>query len=572
MPQFIEKAFQYAHEADPDAKLFYNDFGLFESPAKLDFTISMIQNLIAKGVPIHGIGVQTHNTIYIPDKDTVDRTLAKLAALGLDIQITEMDMSIYKNATEKYDAITDKQIVDALLVQQAYQYKDMFEVFNKYKAHITGVTFWGLADDRTWLDSTPVSRKDLPLLFDESLKAKSAYWALVDPSKLPVRIQTIHSEQSGALTIDAAGLENPVWDYMTPVSVTGSTYTTASFKTLWHDNSLYVKVEVKDGTVDAMDAIKLFVDGNNRRTPAYDQDDHAYTYSRLQSQGSEGSYMQEEAGGYKGIFRLPLDTTLPAVGKNIGFDVSVTNGTETIHWNDITGQQAVTMANVGLLKFTQASLYTEAKKGTPVIDGEVDTIWNESSMNSTDRYLATSPAQGAKGKFRTLWDDQYLYVLVEVDDPLLSATNAQAHLQDSVELFIDENNHKSSLYENDDAQIRFNYLNQISSRGTFLRDQLRSVTKTVYGEDHNILGYRVEAAIRWNTITPKAGHVMGFDVQVNDDPGIGTRNSVAIWNNLTDMGWVDTSGFGVIRFVEGEVSVGTTAAVLTGDDRAWQAD
>ncbi|NQX59768.1 endo-1,4-beta-xylanase [Paenibacillus qinlingensis] len=565
-PEFIEKAFQYAHEADPDAKLFYNEFGIFESTAKLDFTISMIQNLLAKGVPIHGIGVQTHNTIYIPDKDTVDRTMAKLAALGIDIQITEMDMSIYKNATEKYDAIADKQIVDSLLVQQAYQFKDMFEVFNKYKANITGVTFWGLADDRTWLDSTPGGRKDLPLLFDESLKAKSAYWALVDPSKLPVLIQTIHAEQSGDLTMDAAGLENPVWDYMTPVTVAGSTYTNASFKTLWHDNALYVKVEVVDSTLDATDAVKLFVDGNNRRTTVYDQDDHAYTYSRLQVQGSASSYLQDGANGYKGIFRLPLDSTLTAVGKNIGFDVSITNGAETIHWNDTSGQQAVTMANVGLLKFTPASLYAEARRGTPIIDGEIDASWDESSIHTTERYSTTSTAQGAKGKFRTQWDDQYLYVLVEVDDPLLSATNAQTHLQDSVELFMDENNHKSSLYENDDAQIRFNYLNQISSRGTFLRDQLQSVTKTVYGANNSVLGYRVEAAIRWNKITPVPGHVMGFDVQVNDDPGIGTRNSVAMWNNLTDSGWVDTSGFGVIRLVDGAVLAGTEVA-LTGDEQ-----
>ncbi|OAS23580.1 endo-1,4-beta-xylanase [Paenibacillus oryzisoli] len=565
-PEFIEKAFQYAHEADPDAKLYYNEFGIFESTAKLDFTISMIQNLLAKGVPIHGIGVQTHNTIYIPDKDTVDRTMAKLAALGIDIQITEMDMSIYKNATEKYDAIADKQIVDALLVQQAYQFKDMFEVFNKYKANITGITFWGLADDRTWLDSTPGNRKDLPLLFDESLRAKSAYWALVDPSKLPVRIQAIHAEQSEALTIDAAGLNNPVWDYMTPVTVTGSVYTQASFKTLWHDNALYVKVEVEDSTVDATDAVKVFVDGNNGRKPVYDQDDHAYTYGRLQAQGSEG-YLQESAGGYKGIFRLPLDSSLPAVGKNIGFDVSVINGTDTIHWNDTSGGQAVTMANVGLLKFATASLYAESRKGTPIIDGEIDPSWNESSVQTTERYSTSSTAQGAKGKFRTQWDNQYLYVLVEVDDPLLSATNAQTHLQDSVELFIDENNHKSSLYENDDAQIRFNYLNQISSRGTFLQDQLQSVTKTVYGANNSILGYRVEAAIRWNKITPVKGHVMGFDVQVNDDPGIGTRNSVAMWNNVTDSGWVDTSGFGVIRLVEGAASTGTPVAVMTGSDQ-----
>ncbi|MCL6457695.1 MAG: endo-1,4-beta-xylanase [Gorillibacterium sp.] len=550
-PEFIEKAFQYAHEADPEAKLYYNDFGLFESPAKLASTIQMIENLQAKGIPIDGIGLQTHNTIYVPDKATVDHAMAQLVALGLDIQITEMDMSIYKDSSEKYDAIADKQIVDSLLIQQAYQFKDMFEIFNKYKANITGVTFWGLADDKTWLDSVPGGRKDLPLLFDESLKAKLAYWALVDPSKLPVQIITIHSQLSESLTIDAAGLENPMWDYMTPATITGGSGASATFKTLWDSNFLYVKVEVADSTPDEVDAVELFVDGNNARTAVYDQDDRAYKYNRLQAQGSASSYIQEETSGYKGLFRVMLDGSLPAADKSIGFDIRATNGSEIIHWNDKTGQQAITTANLGLLKFDPAALYTEARKGTPIIDGEIDAAWNGSSMNTTERYSTTSSAQGAKGKFRTMWDEDHLYVLVEVDDPLLSATNAQPYLQDSVELFIDENNHKTNLYESDDAQIRFNYLNQITTGGSLLRDQLQSVTKTVYGSDNTVLGYRMEAAIKWNMIIPQVGHVLGFDVQVNDDPGIGTRNSVAMWNNETDMGWVDTSGFGMVRLVEG---------------------
>jgi endo-1,4-beta-xylanase len=179
----------------------------------------------------------------------------------------------------------------------------------------------------------------------------------------------------------------------------------------------------------------------------------------------------------------------------------------------------------------------------------VDTVWSNSSINVIERYSAAMPAQGAKGKFRTMWDDDYLYVLVEVDDPVLSATNAQPYLQDSVELFVDENNHKTNLYESDDAQIRFSYLNQITTGGTLLRDQLQSVTKTVYGANNEVLGYRVEAAVKWNMVVPQAGHVLGFDVQINDDPGIGTRNSVAKWNNLTDAGWMDTSGFGLVRLV-----------------------
>lgn len=277
-------------------------------------------------------------------------------------------------------------------------------------------------------------------------------------------------------------------------------------------------------------------------------------YRQQGVQGSGNGYIQENVSGYEAIFRLPLEGIMPTVGKSIGFDARVTDGTEVIQWNDKTGRQGITTANLGLVKLDPAALYTEARKGTPVIDGEIDSVWNDSMIQVTERYSSAATAQGAKGKFRTMWDNEYLYVLVEVDDPLLSATNPQPYLQDSVELFIDENNHKTNSFESDDAQIRFSCLNQISTVGSLLRDQLQSVTKTVYGASNEVLGCRVEAAVKWNMIAPKAGHVLGFDVQVNDDPGIGTRNSIAKWNNLTDTGWMDTSGFGMIRLMEQDVS------------------
>lgn len=175
---FVEMAFRYAHEADPKARLFYNDYNT-EQPKKRDKIYKMLKTLLARGVPIHGIGLQGHWSVSNPSRSELEKSIALFAGLGLDVQITELDVSVYdgnqggqliQNAEQKAKA----EFTPEMESRQVEQYKMIFEVLRKYRKNITGVTFWNLSDRYTWLDAR--GRKNYPLLFDTELKPKKAFY------------------------------------------------------------------------------------------------------------------------------------------------------------------------------------------------------------------------------------------------------------------------------------------------------------------------------------------------------------------------------------------------------------
>lgn len=180
--EYIAKAFQYAHEADPDALLFYNDYNEI-NPVKREKIYRLVKSLKDAGVPIHGVGLQAHWAINEPAEQELINTLEKFSDLGVKIQITELDISVYP---KEHDARERKQ-QDANTAfsaekeqKQIDMYKMIFRVFRKYKNVISGVTFWNISDRHSWLDNFPVKdRKDYPLLFDKDLKPKKAYWEVV---------------------------------------------------------------------------------------------------------------------------------------------------------------------------------------------------------------------------------------------------------------------------------------------------------------------------------------------------------------------------------------------------------
>jgi endo-1,4-beta-xylanase len=121
-----------------------------------------------------------HISIASPSAEVIEETILMFAELGVEQHITELDMSIYANDMDSYTVVPDE-----ILVRQGKRYKAVFDAFKRQADHIQSVTFWGLADDHTWLKTFPVARINLPLLFDEQLQAKPAYWGVVDPTKLP---------------------------------------------------------------------------------------------------------------------------------------------------------------------------------------------------------------------------------------------------------------------------------------------------------------------------------------------------------------------------------------------------
>ncbi|HOB08383.1 MAG: endo-1,4-beta-xylanase [Limnochordia bacterium] len=170
-PEFIEKAFEYAHAADPDALLFYNDYNESQ-PDKRDKIYRLVRGLKEKGVPIHGIGLQAHWNIHWPSLDDIREAIEQYASLGLQLHITELDMSMFAFEDRRTDLA---EPTAEMLEKQAERYEQVFALFREYAGVITNVTLWGAADDVTWLHNFPVrGRKNWPLLFDMQHKPKPA--------------------------------------------------------------------------------------------------------------------------------------------------------------------------------------------------------------------------------------------------------------------------------------------------------------------------------------------------------------------------------------------------------------
>jgi len=178
---YIETAFRVAREVGgPDIKLYINDYGT-DDPVKRDHMYRLVKELLEKGVPIDGVGHQTHIDIYGPSVERIIESMKKFAELGLDNIITELDMSIYSwNDRKDYG----ENIPDDILNKQAKRYQELFEALKENRDIVSAVVFWGISDKYSWLNGYPVKRTNAPLLFDRNFKAKPAFWAIVDPSKL----------------------------------------------------------------------------------------------------------------------------------------------------------------------------------------------------------------------------------------------------------------------------------------------------------------------------------------------------------------------------------------------------
>lgn len=185
-------------------------------------------------------------------------------------------------------------------------------------------------------------------------------------------------------------------------------------------------------------------------------------------------------------------------------------------------------------------------RGTPVIDGKIDDIWENVPALMTDREVKSenSLAEGqavSQASVKCLWDEGHLYCLAEVKDDKIGVESSEGWGQDSVEFFIDENMSKASAYDDDDAQYRTT-ADGVESFGPST-DEDKYVSKVTKVEG----GYIVEASIKLET---EAGKKIGFDAQVNNDPGVGSRGSIAKWNDATNNTFESLAGVGVLELVD----------------------
>jgi endo-1,4-beta-xylanase len=197
---FIPKAFEYAHAADPKAALYYNDYNS-EVPSKREKIYKLLKSLVDAKVPITGVGLQGHWKLNDPTPQLLRKALDQYTSLGLKIQITELDITIRTFRPRPAPGTTppplpaDDGLTPELAQKQADQYKMVFDIFREYKKVITNVTFWNVSDKYSWLDfrggglaggaaagetTSRTVRKAYPLLFDENLQPKKAYWSVVN--------------------------------------------------------------------------------------------------------------------------------------------------------------------------------------------------------------------------------------------------------------------------------------------------------------------------------------------------------------------------------------------------------
>jgi endo-1,4-beta-xylanase len=180
----LEAARQYA---PPGTLLFINDYSTAD-PNRLACLVQVLEDLTSRGIPIDGVGHEMHNAINYPSTAAMVNTINTIANdfPGLKQQITEMDMSVYNagDDTSNYGA-NGGTVPASVLAEQGWLYAQYFIALRQLKGVLGAVTFWGFADDDTWLDSFPIARLDAPLPFDTGLQAKPAYWGIVDPTQLP---------------------------------------------------------------------------------------------------------------------------------------------------------------------------------------------------------------------------------------------------------------------------------------------------------------------------------------------------------------------------------------------------
>lgn len=187
-PDFIAKAFQFAHETDPDAILRYNDYGL-ENPAKRRRLITLVKLLQEQKVPIHAIGSQAHVNVSMTFEN-MDQALTEMETLGLPIHITELDVNSAQGGQREFgaDVSANAFALEGGLVSEADQklaiaYAGIFRAFIKHRNSVKIVTFWGVNDAVSW------RARGKPLLFDGNGQPKPAFHAVISEARKPAATQ-----------------------------------------------------------------------------------------------------------------------------------------------------------------------------------------------------------------------------------------------------------------------------------------------------------------------------------------------------------------------------------------------
>nr|MDT0660892.1 endo-1,4-beta-xylanase [Micromonospora sp. DSM 115978] len=523
---FIDLAFTYADEAFNDTyavagadpvTLFINDYNTEQSGKQTRYR-ALVERLLARGVPIDGVGHQFHLSLATP-VSTLEGALERFADLPLTQAVTELDVT------------TGTPVTQARLIEQGYFFRDAFRIFRAYSDDLFVVTVWGLTDGRSWR-----SGSGAPLVFDDALRAKPAYYGAVD-GELPARLRTANVF-AGDVALNRKNLGDVEWRKLPLHPIED----VASFQLRWAPDHLTAYVSVNDATRARKDTV------------TFELGEQTYTVAR-NGTGDVRAVAANREGGYDLIAHLPLADA--AQGDTLSLDVRVSDhGGDTAGWN--------TPGALGTLTLVEPLSYLEVVQArtAPQIDGAVDPAWAGANQVRTEKQV--SGTDGAVATVRTLWRGQTLYVLAEVADPVVDVTGSDPWTQDSVEIYVDAGNYKNGSYRYDDTQIRINADNVVSFGTGDEGFQANRLESAVVRTD---TGYTVEAAISLLEYGgPDTFH--GLDFQVNDASG-GTRTAIRNWADQLGTGYQTTARWGVGRLI-GPDQGNVTANVRP--TRWWESD
>jgi len=346
-PEYVAMAFRFAHEAAPDALLYYNDYNLNESE-KAKIAAAMVADLRSQGVPIHGIGMQGHYSINT-GLGSVRNSLKLFSQIeGIKISVTELDVGV-PNSNGKLSAQNEKK--------QALFYAKLFCIYKEYADVIERVTFWGYRDDTSWRS------ENCPLLFNKDLSPKEAFFALTDPEAYIAAadaeekvVARVANASYGTPEID--GKKDGVWLQETmPYKINTPLFAyqgaSGTVRILWDEHYVYTLFEITDKDLNAdsfnmheQDSVELFLDPENMKEDYFT--DYAGQY-RVNYKGelsfgtvptTEGvkAAATQTANGYLIELAVPVENTL-AAGMTLGFEAQINDS------NDMGMRQSVMKFN-----------------------------------------------------------------------------------------------------------------------------------------------------------------------------------------------------------------------------------
>lgn len=348
---YLAMAFAFAHEADPDAKLYYNDYNL-NNKNKADIVYAMVKDLKSQGVPIDGIGMQGHYSVDTPI-GSVEYSLKRFSELNVEVSITELDLGVNGAAAT---GLTEEQEI-----KQGITYAQLFQLFKEYKDMIARVTFWGYVDNKSW-------RADrYPCLFNADYSPKLAAYAVYDPEAFLAYYQSEDTGVTKAKTAEAKsgtpmidGEIDPLWESCTKYPVDSQVMAwegaTGTVRLAWDEKYVYILIEVMDSELNhssmnayEQDSVELYLDQSNEKNSYYDDNDGQY---RINYIGEESfgtipevlgfdSTVKEISGGYLIETAIPL-LAKATVGVTMGFDAQINDSNQNgmrqsiSKFNDIT--------------------------------------------------------------------------------------------------------------------------------------------------------------------------------------------------------------------------------------------